>query len=65
MAIPGFDLGPSDAKEAGEGATVHEGRLIATVVGRIEETENVVSVLSMNPITRPKKMTSSSVKSLN
>ncbi|MGB1819120.1 MAG: exosome complex RNA-binding protein Csl4, partial [Candidatus Poseidoniaceae archaeon] len=55
MAIPGFDLGPSDAKEAGEGATVHEGRLIATVVGRIEETENVVSVLSMNPITRPKK----------
>ena len=55
MAIPGFDLGPSDAKEAGEGATVHEGRLIATVVGRIEETGNVVSVLSMNPITRPKK----------
>ena len=54
MAIPGFDLGPSDAKEAGEGATVHEGHLIATVVGRIEETENLVSVLSMNPITRLK-----------
>ena len=53
IITPGADLGTSESKTPGAGVIEQNGRLVATLVGTVNDNEGVISIGTEGGIIRP------------